>query len=130
MPTDVFAEGMAVGAAEGLAAEVGRISQNAVETAVGDDVGKFEEPVEGFFAFGECPGGGGGLALRGAAGEVVAEGGVGDEVGFVAGGYRLVELGDGDGGDLAEEVGVLGLGGGVALFLGGDLGGGVLGQGG
>lgn len=121
---------MAVGATETLAAEVGRVSEDAVEAAACDDVGEFEKPMEGAFALGDVPGGGRGLALGCLAGEVGAVGGVGDEVGFVAGGFGLVELGDGDGGDLAEEIGVLSVGSVELAFLGSDLGGGVLGEGG
>lgn len=130
LPFHVFAEVVTVSSTNMCSAEIRRISEDAVEAAVGDDFGEFEEPVEGLFAFCDGPGGGGGLALGCLAGEVGAVGGVGDEAGFVAGGFGLVELGDGDGGDLAEEPGVLEVGGIVVGFLGLDFRQGVLGEGG
>lgn len=108
--------------------QIRRISQNAVEAAMGDDLGKFEKPMERSFAFGGGPCGGGGLALEVATGEVGAVGGVGDEAVFVSGGFGKVELGDGDGGELAEEEGVGALEFLVAGFFLGDLGGRGLGQ--
>ena len=128
LPPHIFAEGVAIGAAQGLPAQIRRISQNAVEAAVGDDVGKFEEPMERAFAFGHSPCGGGGLALKVATGEVVAKCGVGDEAVFVSGGFGEVELGDGYGGELAQEECVGALEFLVAGFFLSDLGGRGLGQ--
>ena len=107
-PLHIGAECMAVGAAQRLAPQIRRIAQDAVEATARQNLRELQEPVEEALLDGRPPGRSCGLALRRSPSRQVFPV-------FAVGNRQVrlrlgqIELGNGDGGNLVEQPGVLAL---------------------
>lgn len=103
-PLHIRTEGISVGAAECLPAQIGRITEDAVETTARNDLRKFEKPVEEALAKRDVPGHRRRLALGPKrAGPVAAEFTISDQLAVIFLRLGNVELSDRNRGDLVER---------------------------